>query len=263
MDLGLEGRRAIVLAASKGLGYEVARALAAEGAAVVVSSSSPERCHAAALRIATETGARALGIAADMFEPGTMTVLAEAARDALGGIDIVVINHVGPALGLAHDLEEAVLAEQFRMMVVSPIRLIRILLPEMRARGWGRILTVGGRSMIEALPNKAYDDTLRPAMVGYTKALANEVAKDGVTVNIIVPGTFLTGRVQASSEANARAWGISVEEVMRRRLDDIPAGRFGRLDEFGALAAFLCSERASYMTGSAWRTDGGQIRCII
>ncbi|MBI4182703.1 MAG: SDR family oxidoreductase [Proteobacteria bacterium] len=263
MDLGLKGRRALVLAASKGLGFAVAHALAGEGAAVAVSSSHAGRCGQAAERIARETGATAVGIAADLFEPAEVERLAARTREALGGIDILVVNHAGPALGLAAEIDVDALARQFRMVVANPIRLIRAVLPGMRARRWGRILTLGGVSMIQALPNKAMDNTLRPAMVGFTKALANEVARDGVTVNVLIPGTFYTERVQSSTEANARLFGMTVEEAMRERIANIPMGRFGTLEEFGALAAFLVSERAAYLTGSVWRTDGGAIRSIV
>ena len=132
----------------------------------------------------------------------------------------------------------------------------------MRERRWGRIVSVGGGGMVAPLPNKVMDDTLRPALVGYSKALANEVAADGVTVNFLLPGTFITDRVHDSTASNAALWGISVEEAMRRRIEQIPAGRFGELEEFGATVAFLCSERASYINGSVIRVDGSQIKSI-
>ncbi len=263
MDLGLEGKRAIVLGASKGLGFAIARALAGEGAELVVNSSNVRRCRAAAKAIAAETGAKAHDIAADMFEPDDMDRLAHEARRIMDAVDILVINHAGPVLGLAVDVDEAALHQHFNMMLASPIRLIKRLLPAMRERRWGRILSTGGLSMIQQLPNKVMDNILRGSMVGYTKALANEVAADGITVNIIVPGTFPTDRMMASTESNARLWGMTVDEVMAHRIENIPARRLGTLEEFGALAAFLVSEKAAYMTGSVWRSDGGATRSIL
>jgi len=263
MELGLRGRRAILLAATRGLGRAAAEALAAEGVAVAISSSSAERCRETADAIASAHGVQAVGIAADLFHPAAMDRLFDEAAAALGGIDIVFLNHPGPALGLACEVDPDLLEPQFRMMVASPIRLIRRALPGMRARRWGRILTVSGGGMVTPLPNKVMDDTLRPAMAAYGKALANEVAADGITVNVVLPGTFVTERVHASTASNAALWGISIEEAMRRRIENIPAGRFGDLAEFGAVVAFLASARASYVNGAIVRVDGSQIRSIF
>ncbi len=263
MDLGLSGKRALVMAASKGLGRAVAEALALEGATVVISSSNQERCDSAAAEIAKLTCVACQGVAADMFDPQAMDVLVDRAAALIGPLDILVINHTGPALGLAQSVDPDVLDAHYRLMVASPLRLIAKVLPGMRERRWGRILSVGGGSMVHALPNKAMDNVFRPALVNYTKALANEVAVEGVTVNMILPGTFVTERVHDSTEKNARLWGISVDEAVKRRLDGIPAGRFGELAEFGAVAAFVCSQQASYMTGSIVRTDGGQTKTIL
>jgi 3-oxoacyl-[acyl-carrier protein] reductase len=262
MDLGLAGKRALVMAASKGLGRATAEALAREGARVVVNSSNQERCDVAAREIAAATKALCHGCAADMFDPSAMDDLLVRAQALIGPIDILVINHVGPALGLAQAVDFAVLDAHYRLMVASPLRLIAGVLPGMRERRWGRILSFGGVSMVQTLPNKVMDNIFRPSLMNYTKVLANEVSADGVTVNMIMPGTFVTDRVHESTEKNARLWGVSVEEAMRRRLENIPAGRFGTLDEFADVAVFTCSEPASYVTGSIMRVDGGQTKPI-
>jgi 3-oxoacyl-[acyl-carrier protein] reductase len=262
MDLGLKGRRALVLAASKGLGRAAAEALAAEGAAIALVSSNRANCETAVAAIRAAHGANVVPLVADLFATGSMDALFAQAEAALGGVDILLLNHPGPALGLARDVDTRVLESQFRMMVASPIRLITCALPGMRMRKWGRILSVGGGGMVTPLPNKVMDDTLRPALTAYSKALANEVAADGITVNVVLPGTFVTERVHASTASNAALWGISVDEAMRRRIEGIPAGRFGDLDEFGAVVAFLASERASYVNGSVVRVDGSQLRSI-
>jgi 3-oxoacyl-[acyl-carrier protein] reductase len=251
------------MAASQGLGYAAADALAAGGVDVVLSSSNAQRCEAAAAAIRDKHGVRAVGIAADMFDPAAMDVLAAAACAALGGIDILVLNYPGPALGTAVGVDLQVLESHFRSMVLSPLRLIQQVLPAMRAQQWGRIVSIGGRGMVDPLPNKVTDNTLRPALLAYSKALSNEVATDCVTVNFVLPGTFLTDRVKASTTSNANLQRISFEEAMRRRLQGIPSGRFGTLEEFGAAIAFLCSEGASYVTGSILRVDGGQIGGIV
>ena len=260
MDLGLRGKRALMLAASTGLGRAASESLAAEGASLVVSSSNQGRCDHAAKEIAAAHNVKAVGIAADLFQPSQMDTLFEKAFNALGGIDILFINNGGPALGLAQEIDADSLRPQFNMAVESPIRLIKRVLPGMRAQRWGRIVSAGGASMVQALPNKVMDNTMRPAMVGYSKALSNEVAIDGITVNCIVPGTFVTERVHNSTAANAALAGISADAMMQRRLEGIPAGRFGELREFGDLVAFLCSERAGYINGSVIRIDGSQVK---
>jgi 3-oxoacyl-[acyl-carrier protein] reductase len=251
------------MASSKGLGRAVAQELAREGAHVVISSSNKERCALAAREIAKTAAGSCHGCEADMFNPAAVEPLIEEASRLIGPIDILVINHLGPALGLAHAVDFDVLTSHYRLMVETPLRLIAAVLPGMRKRRWGRILSVAGASIINALPNKVMDNLYRPALVNYTKALAAEVSGEGVTANIILPGTFMTDRVRDSTDKNAKLWGISVDEAMRGRLEAIPAGRFGELEEFGALAAFICSQRAGYITGTIMRIDGGQIKSML
>ncbi len=262
MNLGLKGKRALLLAASQGLGRAAAEALAAEGVELALSSSSADRCSEAARAIAQSHSVKVVPIVADMFAAAAMDTLVEQAIEALGGIDILFVNHPGPALGLAREVDLRELDRQFQMMVASPIRVMSRVLPAMRSRRWGRILSVGGGGMVTPLPNKVMDDTLRPALTAYSKALANEVAADGITVNMVLPGTFVTDRVHASTASNAALFGITIEEAMRRRIEGIPAGRFGELKEFGAVVAFLCSEAASYVNGAVIRVDGSQIKSI-
>jgi 3-oxoacyl-[acyl-carrier protein] reductase len=263
MDLRLKNKKALILASTKGLGRAAAEGLAQEGATVIVSSSNQQRSSSTASELSASTGARVIGIAADMFLEADIDALYEKCVSAVGGIDILVINHPGPVLGLASKVAVDVLHEQFRMMVANPIKLIRHVLPAMRANKWGRIISVSGGGVVQPLPNKVMDNTLRPAIVGYTKALANEVAADSVTVNIILPGTFITDRVHDSTASNAKLWGISIEETMKRRIESIPAARFGELKEFAAVVTFMASEQSSYMTGSIVRVDGSQTRSIL
>jgi 3-oxoacyl-[acyl-carrier protein] reductase len=263
MDLGIKGKRALVLGSSKGLGYAVAHALAAEGVTVAVSSSSIERAEEAAGTIAAETGSKTAAFVGDVSKPDNMNALAEKVVAKLGGVDILVNNHGGPPLGFAVDLKEADLVDQFNKMVVSIIRLTGLLVPAMVAQKWGRVITIGSSGNIEPLPNMVLSNTLRAAIVSYTKTLANEVAKDGVTVNMLSPGTILTDRSRSSTEANAKRRGVSFDEVLAERVKSIPAGRLGDPKEFGAVGAFLASAQASYCTGSIWRVDGGKIKSIV
>lgn len=251
------------MAASKGLGRAAAEALARERAHVIVSSSNESRCRQAAADVAHQSGGICDGFSADMFNPEAMDELVERVSRSCGPIDILVINHAGPALGPAHSVDWEVLDAHYRLMLTSPLRLIAAVLPGMRERRWGRIVSVGGGSMVHALPNKVMDNIFRPALVNYTKALANEIANDGVTVNMILPGTFETDRVRDSTASNAKLWNKSITEVMHQRLEGIPAGRFGDLAEFGAIVAFVCSAPASYITGSIIRVDGGQTKTIL
>jgi 3-oxoacyl-[acyl-carrier protein] reductase len=263
MDLGIHGKRALVLGGSKGLGYAVAHALASEGVDLALSSSNLERAGAAARTIAEETQVKATPLVGDVADPDNMNTLADQAREALGGIDILVNNHGGPPLGFAADLKEEDLVEQFNKMVRSIIRITSLVLPEMVERKWGRIVTVGSSGNVEPLNNMVLSNTLRGAIVNYTKTLANEVAKHGVTVNIVAPGSVLTDRTRSSTETNAKRLGITFEEMMAQRVKDIPAGRLGDPKEYGAMAAFLCSEQAAYCTGAIYRVDGGKIKTIV
>lgn len=263
MDFGIEGKRALVLGASKGLGYAVAEALAAEGVVVAVSSSSKARAEEAAGTIASNTGGKAAAFVGDVSNPDNMDTLAQQVTAEVGGVDILVNNHGGPPLGFATELKEADLVDQFNKMVVSITRITGLLVPAMVAQKWGRVMTIGSSGNVEPLPNMVLSNTLRAAIVSYMKTLANEVAKDGVTVNMISPGTILTDRSRSSTEANAKRRGISYDEVMAERVKTIPAGRLGDPKEFGAVAAFLASTQASYCTGSIWRVDGGKIKSIL
>jgi 3-oxoacyl-[acyl-carrier protein] reductase len=178
----------------------------------------------------------------------------------MGGEDILILNHGGPPVGPALDLDLAALKEQFGKMVVAPIRIAMRLLPGMRERKWGRIITVGSSGMVQPLPNMVLSNTLRAAIVGWNKTLANEVAADGVTCNILAPGSILTDRTKDTAGFQAKKEGITFEAALAKRAATIPAGRIGTPEEYGAVATFLASERASYITGSIIRCDGGIVR---
>lgn len=264
MDLGIKGRRALLLASSQGLGYASAHALASEGVDVAISGSDLGRANDAADRIASETGAKACALAGDVSDPDNMNVLAEQAAAALGGtIDILINNHGGPPVGPALEMKEADLIEHFVRMVVSITRITRLLVPAMAAQRWGRVLTIASSGVIQPIPNMVLSNTLRGATVNFMKTLAGEVIKDGVTVNVLVPGSIRTGRTIETNTANAARRGISVEQMTAEREQGLLGARYGDPAEFGAMAAFLCGRQAGYCTGSVWRVEGGNIGSIV
>ncbi len=255
MDLGLKQRRAVVTGASRGIGRAIAAALAAEGADVVAVARNAEKLKELALAAGTGT------ITAHVAEMSK----AEAIQGLAGELekaDILVFNTGGPPLGTAAETTDASWIAQFEAMFLSAIRLTRLALPGMRTRRFGRIMLVVSSGVIQPIPNLALSNALRSALVGWAKTLANEVAADGVTVNCLAPGRIATDRIVEFDQARSRREGITVEQAQKLSITTIPAGRYGEADEFAAMAAFLASSRASYMTGGVIRIDGGMIRNV-
>jgi 3-oxoacyl-[acyl-carrier protein] reductase len=253
VDLGIEGRVALVLGASKGLGYGSARALAGDRARVAVASRSAERASEAAERIAGETGSQARGYAVDTGDVESLPALVEQVASELGPVEILVTNTGGPPfgepLGFSRDDWEAA----YRNLVLAPLELINAAVPGMRERAWGRIVNITSIATNEPIPGLMLSNSHRLAAVGMFKTLANELARDGVLVNSVAPGRIATDRI---------AGGRPIEELEKLEQPDIPVGRLGRVDEFGAVVAFLCSERASYVCGVNLLVDGGVARGI-
>ncbi len=262
MDLDIAGKRALVLASSRGLGLGIAEAIAAEGADVLLCGRSADKLAANADTINARGRGKAYSVVADLADPAFAPQMIEAAAETLGGIDILVNNTGGPPPGGAGEMAMDVLQTQFEMMVARIIDLSLRALPAMRSAGFGRILTVGSSGVVQPISNLAYSNTLRSALVGWTKSLSNEVAADGVTVNMLLPGRIHTDRVDRLDAANADRSGKSVAEVRQSAHQTIPAGRDGTVAEFAAVAAFLVSARAAYVTGSVVRCDGGAIRSV-
>lgn len=267
MDLGLSSRRALVMGGTRGLGRSIADALAEEGAALVISGRDQGRLDEAAAALKARGAASAAGVVADVAAGEAMDRLADAAVAAMGGVDILVLNHGGPPQCTASRMTEAALVEWFQHIVVSPIRIANRLLPAMRERGWGRIIVVGSTGMQQPIPNLALSNTLRASIWAWLKTLSGEVMQDGVTMNVLAPGTILTDRTRNSAAALGRQKNISFDEALAERLADavtqIPAGRVGMPAEYGPMGAFLASEKAGYITGSMVRVDGGRIRGMV
>lgn len=260
MNLGLKGKRALVMGASKGLGRSIADALAAEGAALVISGRDQASLDVAAKELVALGAASCVGIPADVANGVQMDMLADGAVAAMGGVDILVQNHGGPPPGPALEVTEALLTTWFQSIVLSPIRITNRLLPGMRERKYGRIINVGSTGMLQPLPNMVLSNTLRASIMGWMKTLSAEVAHEGITCNIVAPGAIRTDRSLETAGSLAKRQGKTVDEVIAERSKTIPAGRYGLPGEYGPLVAFLCSEQAAYITGSIMRTDGGMVR---
>lgn len=254
MDLGIAGRTALVCASTSGLGEGIARALGAEGARVVVTGRRADR----AAEIAAELPA-AIGLGVDLVGPGAAQRMVEAAEEAFGPVDILVLNGPGPRPAHAVDITSADIDEAVGSLIRPQQKLVSLVLGGMRERGWGRILAVASSGVVAPLANLTLSNIGRAALGGYLKTLATEVAADGVTVNMLLPGRISTARTAAIERADAHRTGRTVAETHTQAAAAIPAGRYGTIEEFGAAGAFLCGAPASYITGTATRCDGGLI----
>ena len=247
MDLELTGKRAVVLGASRGLGAAIAAELASEGAHVLgVSRSAPEADWPV--------------FAADLGESGAAANVANHAQETIGGIDILINNCGGPPPSAAKNTGAEQLTDAFQPMLVTLTELTRLALPAMQQAGFGRIITVTSAGVREPIPGLALSNTLRAALHGWMKTLAKEVAADGITVNMVMPGQIDTDRLRSLHQSTAERMGITAEAMAKTAAAAIPTGRFGEPREFAAVTAFLASPRASYLTGLELPVDGGMRR---
>lgn len=263
MDVGLKGKRAIVLAASSGLGFATANALAAEGARVALCSRERGRAGSAAERIrGAHAGAEVHAFAADVSDAESLEGFFEAATAALGGLDILVCNAGGPPAGGFTSLTETQWQAAYDLTLMSVVRSVGLALPHLREAGGGRILTIVSSSVKRPLPNLLLSNVYRPAVQGLCKSLSLELAADNIQVNCLAPGRIATERIEELDRARAARLGTTFEEVQAESIAQIPMRRFGDPTEFGSVAAFLCSPAASYINGSTILVDGGSVDCL-
>ncbi|MDA0680253.1 MAG: SDR family oxidoreductase [Proteobacteria bacterium] len=262
MDLGIKGKRALVLASSKGLGLGIATRLCLEGANVLICGRD-QNGLAMAAKLLTDAGPGSAGYAVvDLSDRDAATRLYAAAKKKLGGVDILVNNTGGPPPGTVDTPDSDLWRAQIDTMLIRVIEITNLCLEDMRVAGWGRILTVASSGVVQPISNLAMSNTIRSSLVGWSKSLSNEVAPLGITVNMLLPGRIRTDRLKQLDAAQAKRTGMSVEEVSASEQALIPAGRYGTVEDFGNVGAFLCSEAASYMTGGLIRCDGGSIRGV-
>jgi 3-oxoacyl-[acyl-carrier protein] reductase len=258
VNLGLEGKTAFVVGGGSGLGRAVAVTLAAEGANVAVAARNLDRLE----QTAGKLGERALAVRLDLSDPATFEPALDAARERFGEIDVLFNSGGGPPPTTAAGQPPELWRQQFEAIVLGVIRLTDLVLPAMRERKFGRIITNTSSGVIAPIPHLGLSNTLRLALVGWSKTLSREVAADGITVNVVAPGRIFTDRIRQLDEARAQREGTSREEAERASIAAIPAGRYGEPEEYAAAVAFLASTQAAYVTGTVFRIDGGLIPAI-
>lgn len=261
MELGLMGRRALVTGASRGIGAAIARALAAEGVTVLAAARSTDAIRAWIDELPADTAARVTPVACDLADLGEVEAMATTVLET-GGVDILINNGGGPPAGPALGQSTEAWTTQFRTMAAHVFRLTDLLMPPMIARGWGRVVTVASSGIEQPLDNLALSNGIRSAVLGWSKTLASEVARHGVTVNLVLPGRIDTDRLAQLDTLAATRRGETVEAVRTESQAAIPMGRYGRPDEFAGAVVFLASNAASYITGVKIRIDGGLIRSV-
>jgi 3-oxoacyl-[acyl-carrier protein] reductase len=256
MELGLKGKRAIVMAASRGLGYASALGLAREGCKLIVCSRDQARIEAAAAAIKKETNAEVKALVADVSSASEARRLVDAAVSAYGGLEIVEHNAGGPPAGETLQMTEEQWQKAFEQNLLSFTRIVGAAAPEMKKAGYGRVITIASSSIKQPIPNLALSNALRAGVWGIAKTLSRELAPQGILVNVIAPGRIDTERIAEWDQANATKSGKSIEDVRKASVSSIPLGRLGRPEELANLVVFLASQAGSYITGQAITVDG-------
>ena len=252
----------MLAAASQGLGFAIARVLAAEGARVSIAARQSETLQAAAERIAAATGGLVAGTIADVTNPASIEAWHQATVERFGGVDILVTNSGGPPAGPASAFDDVAWQSAFELLLLSTVRMVRVVRPSLEARGGGSILMLTSLSVKNPIANLGLSNVIRAAVAALAKTLADEFASKKIRVNQLVPGRISTERIGYLDDANAKRQGISIDEQRRRSIATIPLGRYGEPEEFARAAAFLVSDAASYITGATLQVDGGAIRSV-
>jgi 3-oxoacyl-[acyl-carrier protein] reductase len=261
MDLGLKDKTALVLGGGGGLGRAISLALAREGARVAFADIDPDALAGTKAALA-ESGVKNTGIVWDLSDLSRIDAHVSTVESELGPVDILVNITGGPPPTPASGQDPALWSKHFQAMVLSVIAVTDRVLPNMRARHWGRVITSTSSGVVAPIPNLGVSNALRLSLVGWSKTLAREVGKEGITANIVLPGRIATGRIKFLDEAKAKREGRSVEDVSAESTASIPLGRYGKPEEYADVVTFLASERAAYVTGSVIRVDGGLIASV-
>jgi 3-oxoacyl-[acyl-carrier protein] reductase len=261
MDCAIKGKTALVLSAGGGLGRAISLSLALEGVSVALADIN----EAAVIETGNQVeacGVRAIAGVVDLMDASGLGSFVDRVGRELGCVDILVNISGGPPPSTAAKVSPGEWCKQFQAMVMSFIQVTDLVIPDMRAKKWGRIITSTSSGVLAPIPNLGISNTLRSALVGWSKTLASEVAADGITVNIVIPGRIATGRTRQLDEARAKRECKSLEEVVRASTTSIPMHRYGEPEEFASAVTFLASNRASYITGTMIRVDGGMIQSV-
>ena len=261
MDFGLKGKVAMVAGASRGLGFAVARGLAAEGARVSIGSRSAEAIEKATKCI-SESGGVALGSAVDVSSADSITAWYDRTVKEFGGVDLLFVNAGGPPAGAALSFDDEAWARAFELLVLSAVRMVRLAVPSMKSRGGGAIVVSTSSAVKEPIPNLALSNVVRSSVAALSKTLSNELAGDKIRVNHLIPGRIDTDRVRELDVIRGKASNSSADDVRAAYSKTIPLARYGQADEFGAAAVFLFSDAARYITGASLQVDGGLIRGV-
>jgi len=259
VDLGLNGKVALVAASSKGLGKASALALAREGARVTICARTEADLNAAAEEIRRETGAEVLAVPADLATAEGISSVVAATAGRFGGVDVLVNNSGGPALGKFGDFTDDDWRRAFEVVTLNFVRFVREVVPHMRPHRWGRIVGIQSSSVKQPVEGIDLSNGTRPGVAGLMKALMPDLAKDGITINLVLPGRFLTSRIAPGAGRSPEA-DQALQEQLAPIAADIPLGRLGYPAELGSLVAFLASQQASYITGAVYQVDGGIIK---
>jgi 3-oxoacyl-[acyl-carrier protein] reductase len=262
VDLGLDGKVALVAASSKGLGKASALALAREGARVTICARTAADLETAAEQIRQQTGAEVLTVRADLSQAPDIEKVVLATVERFGGIDVLVHNSGGPPRGRFADLTDDDWRQAFEVVTLNFVRFVRAVTPYMRSRQWGRIIGIQSSSVKQPVDNIDLSNGTRPGVAGLMKAIMPDLARDGITINLVLPGMFATSRISPSL-VNGTAQADPAALAQIARVAAIPMGRLGEPIELGNLVAFLASERASYITGAVYQVDGGIIRSSL
>ena len=248
--------------ASRGLGFAVAKALAAEGATVSMASRQASSIQDAARRISAEVGRPALGATVDMRQAGDIQAWHDETVSRFGGVDLVFVNTGGPPAGSALSFDDAAWTNAFELLLLSAVRLVRLTVPTMKARGGGAIVVSTSSAVVEPIPNLALSNVVRSSVGALSKVLSSELAADRIRVNHLIPGRFDTDRVRELDAIRAKSTGESVEDVKTGFSKAIPLGRYGQAHEYATAAVFLFSDAARYINGASLQVDGGLIRSV-